>query len=68
MEKGTERERERKQQRERERERETYHGKLEAAKRKTKSSVLDRPSICTNSSVFILLLPSCSLVRSNYNT
>lgn len=39
-----------------------YHGKLEAAKRKTKSSVLDRPSICTKSSVFILLLPSCSLL------
>jgi hypothetical protein len=38
----------------------TYHGRLEAASTKTRSDDFARPSICTNSSVFILLLPSCS--------
>ena len=37
-----------------------YHGKLEAASTKTRSLDLANPSIWTNSSVFILLLPSCS--------
>lgn len=37
-----------------------YQGKLEAANTKTRSSDLARPSIWTSSSVFILLLPSCS--------
>ena len=40
----------------------TYHGRLEAAKRKTRSSVFAKPSICTNNSVFIRRLPSCSLL------
>ena len=39
----------------------THQGMLEAARRKTRSSDLDSPSICTSSSVFILRLPSCSL-------
>lgn len=39
----------------------THQGRLEAAKRKTRSSDLARPSIWTRSSVFMRLLPSCSL-------
>jgi hypothetical protein len=38
-----------------------YQGMFEAAKRNTRSSLFAKPSICTSSSVFILLLPSCSL-------
>ena len=44
-----------------------YHGKLEAASRNTKSSDRARPSICTSSSVFIRLLPSCSLLQKTKN-
>ena len=40
-----------------------YHGRFEAAKRNTKSSDRAKPSICTKSSVFIRLLPSCSLLQ-----
>ena len=38
-----------------------YQGKLEAARRKTRSSDLANPSSWTSSSVFIRRLPSCSL-------
>ena len=38
-----------------------YQGMLEAARRKTRSSLFAKPSIWTNSSVFIRRLPSCSL-------
>ena len=45
-----------------------YQGKLEAAKRNTRSSDLANPSICTNSSVFMRLLPSCSLLQRKHIT
>lgn len=41
-----------------------YHGKLEAASTNTRSSDRARPSIWINSSVFILRLPSCSLLKN----
>lgn len=45
-----------------------YQGRLEAANRNTRSSDLANPSICTNSSVFMRLLPSCSLLQGNQIT
>ena len=43
-----------------------YHGRFDAANRKTKSSDLESPSICTSNSVFILRLPSCSPLQKEW--
>lgn len=42
-----------------------YHGRLEAARTNTRSSDVASPSIWISSSVFILRLPSCSLLDTD---
>ena len=44
-----------------------YHGKLEAARTKTRSLDFASPSICTSSSVFMRRLPSCSPLYDENN-